>query len=162
MATARRRDTAEAMSQESVESFKRGLEAYTRRDAQALVKELDRTIEWHPALQVMLGGEATVYRGHEGVRELLRDVDAALAEIHVEFSETRDPGDRVVAIGRVRTRGKASGAVTESPLGYVADFRNGKVTRIRTYLDPEEALEAAGLRDANAAEESRPATSAAG
>jgi ketosteroid isomerase-like protein len=95
----------------------------------------------------MLGGEPTVYRGHEGVRELLRDTDETLAEIHVEFSEIRDPGDQIVAIGHIHTRGKASGAVTESPLGYVADFRDGKVTRIRTYLDPQEALEAAGLSE---------------
>ena len=78
---------------------------------------------------------------------MLRELDDALAEIHVEFSEIRDAGDQVVAVGRVRTRGKASGAVTESPVGYVADFRNGKATRIRTYLDPREALLAAGLRE---------------
>jgi ketosteroid isomerase-like protein len=135
------------MSQENVEAFKRGVEAYNRRDAHALVHDLDPTVEWHPALLVMLGGEATVYHGHEGVRELLRDIDDTLAEIHVEFSEIRDPGEQVVAIGRIRTRGKASGALTESPLGYVADFRNGKVIRIRTYLDPSEALEAAGLSE---------------
>ena len=140
-------DTRWAMSQENVESFKRGVEAYNRRDAQGLIDVLDPRVEWHPALLVMLGGEPTVYRGHEGVRELLRDTDETLAEIHVEFSEIRDPGDRIVATGHIHTRGKASGAVTESPLGYVADFRDGKVTRIRTYLDPEEALEAAGLSE---------------
>ncbi len=134
------------MSQENVEAFKRAVDAYNRRDAEALLEELDPEVEWHPALQTMFGGKATVYRGHEGVRELLRDLDEALAEIHIEFSEIRDLGDQVVAIGRVRTRGKASGAETEAPLGSVADrVRNGKPTRIRTYLDPKEALEAAGL-----------------
>src|SRR5215216_4542866 len=33
----------------------------------------------------------------------------------VEFDNTRDLGDRIVAISRVHTRGRASGAVTESP-----------------------------------------------
>jgi SnoaL-like domain len=101
------------MSQENVE---RGVEAYNRRNAHALVHDLDPTLEWHPALPVMLGGKATVYHDHEGVRELLRGIDDTLAEIHVEFSEIRDPGEQVVAIGRIRTRGKASGALTESPL----------------------------------------------
>ena len=132
------------MSQENVEAFKRGVEAYNRRDAEALVEGLDPEVEWHPALLVMLGGETTVYRGHEGVRALLRDIDDTLSDIHVEFSDIRDRGDQVVATGRIRTRGKASGAATEAPLGYVADFRDGKVTRIRTFLDPMEALEAAG------------------
>ena len=135
------------MSQENVEAFKRGVEAYNRRDPEALMQGLDPAIEWHPAILVMLGGEATIYRGHEGVRELLRDTDEALAEIHVEFSEIRDPGERIVAIGRLRARGKASGAVAESDVGYLAEFSNGKVTRIRTYLDPKEALEAAGLSE---------------
>ena len=56
-------------------------------------------------------------------------------------------GDRVLAVGRVRTRGKASGVDTEAPVGYVADFRDGKFVRVRTYLAPDEALEAAGLRE---------------
>src|SRR5687768_1133104 len=98
------------MSQKNVEAFKRGVEAYNRGDAEALLENLDPEVEWHPALLVGLGGEATVYRGHEGVRALLRDVDDTLSDIHVEFSEIRDPGDQVVALGRIRTRGKASGA----------------------------------------------------
>ncbi len=88
-----------------------------------------------------------MYRGHEGVRELMREIDDVLDEIHVEYSEIRDLGDRVVAIGRLRTRGKASGAETESPIATVSDLRNGKSIRIRTYLDPKEALEAAGLSE---------------
>jgi ketosteroid isomerase-like protein len=135
------------MSQENVEVVKRGLEAYNRRDVEALLEELDPAVEWHPAFEVLMGGEATVYRGHEGVRELLRDANETLDEIHVEFSNIQDLGDQVVAIGRIRARGKASGAETESPLGYVADLRNGKAIRIRTYLDPNEALEAAGLSE---------------
>jgi ketosteroid isomerase-like protein len=133
------------MSRETVETFKRGVDAYNRRDAEAMIEDLDPEVEWHPALLVMLGGTATVYRGHAGVHALLRDIDDTLSEIHVEFSDIRDHGDQVVATGRIRTRGKASGAGTEAPLGYVADFRDGKVIRIRTYLDPREALEAAGL-----------------
>jgi ketosteroid isomerase-like protein len=33
------------------------------------------------------------------------------------------------------------------PLGYLVEFKNGKVIRMRAYLDPKEALEAAGLRE---------------
>ena len=135
------------MSRERIEQAKRSVDAYNRRDVEALLEELDPEVEWHPALLVLLGGEATVYRGHEGVRELMREIDDVLDEIHVEYSEIRDLGDRVVAIGRLRTRGKASGAETESPIATVSDLRNGKSIRIRTYLDPKEALEAAGLSE---------------
>jgi hypothetical protein len=37
---------------------------------------------------------------------MFRDFYDAFAEIHVEFSEIRDLGDRIVAIGHLRTRGK--------------------------------------------------------
>jgi ketosteroid isomerase-like protein len=135
------------MSQENVEDFKRGLDAFNRRDVEALLEELDPEVEWHPALPVLVGGEATVYRGHEGVREMLRDLYEAFAETHVELSEIRDLGDRLVAIGRTRARGNESGAETESPWAGVTEYKDGRAIRIRTYLDPNEALEAAGLRE---------------
>ena len=47
----------------------------------------------------------------------------------------------------IRLTGKESGAETESPVGFVADLRDRKAIRIWTYLDPQEALEAAGLRE---------------
>jgi ketosteroid isomerase-like protein len=103
--------------------------------------------EWHPGIPALLEGKATVYRGHEGVRELWRDLTESFAEIQIEYSEIRDLGDRVLAIGRFRARGKESGAETESPWAYLVQFKNGKAIRIWTYLDPKEALEAAGLSE---------------
>ena len=135
------------MSKEDVEAFKRGLDTFNRRDVEALLEGLDPEVEWHPALPVLVGGEATVYRGHGGVREMLRDLYEAFDEIHFEISEIRDLGDRLVAIGRSRARGGASGADVESPIGFVTEFKNGKAISIRNYLDPEEALKSAGLRE---------------
>ena len=51
------------MSRENLESFKRGTEAYNRRDVDALLKELDPEVEWHSALLIPFGGEATVKSG---------------------------------------------------------------------------------------------------
>jgi ketosteroid isomerase-like protein len=135
------------MSEENVERFKLAVDAYNRQDADALLEFMDNKVEWHPAILVGLGGKEAVFRGHEGIRELLREIDETLAEIHVEVSEIRDLGDRIFAIGRLRTRGKASGVETEAPFGYIAHFKNEKATEIRTYLDPKEALEAAGLSE---------------
>ena len=84
----------------------------------------------------MLGGEAMVFWGHEGVREALRDLYGALDWFKVEVSEIRDLGDRLVALGRLRVRGKVSGAEAESPAGWVAEFKNGKAVRVAVYLTP--------------------------
>ena len=135
------------MSQENVESVRRVADAYNRRDVGAMLDELHPEIEWHPWLQVQLGGRATVYRGHRGVREGIRDGEDAFSEIRAEPSEVRDLGERVIAIGRLRARGKESGAITESAIAWIVEFKGGKVIRVREYLDPEEALEAAGLSE---------------
>ena len=135
------------MSRANVETFKRGSEAASRRDIEALLAGIDPEVEWHGALAVLLGGEGRAYRGHEGVRDWLRDQEEAFSEIHIDYSEIRYLGERVVATGHFRARGKTSGAKVESPAGWVVEFRDGKVVYMRAYLDPEEALEAAGLRE---------------
>ena len=141
------RDTGRAMSAENVEAFKRAIEAYNRRDIDGFLEEIDPEVEWFGALQALLEGRATVYRGHEGVRQWIRDIDEALAEIRLDLPEIRDLGDRIVAIGWLRARGKTSEAKTESPFGCVVELRNGKATRLQSFLSQAEALEAAGLRE---------------
>jgi ketosteroid isomerase-like protein len=133
------------MSQENVEAFMRGVDAINRRDIEALVGVLDAQVEWHDVFGLMLGGERRVYRGHEGVRELFRDLYDAFAETHSNYPEIRDLGDRVVAFGQLTARGNESGAAIESALGTISEFKNGKATRVDTFLDIKETLEAAGL-----------------
>ena len=140
-------DTAWSMSQANVDAFKRAVDAINRRDIDKLLEELDPEVEWHDVFSLMLGGDAAVYRGHEGVRELFRDLFGAFAETHSTYSEIRDLGDRTVATGSLRTRGNESRAETESLVGTISDYTNARAIRVRTYLDPDEALEAAGLQE---------------
>jgi ketosteroid isomerase-like protein len=135
------------MSQENVEAFRRGLEAGNRGDVETLLEVLDPDVEWHTVVHALLTGEATVFRGHDGVRQMLGDLWDAFGEIRIETSEIRDLGDRLVAIGRVSTRGKESGAELDSPQVLLVEFRNGKAFSVRSYLNRKEGLEAAGLRD---------------
>jgi ketosteroid isomerase-like protein len=136
------------MSEENVEAFKRVVEAINRGDVEAVLQELDPAIEWHMTIQESIGGEAAVYQGHDGVREYFRDMDEAFTEVELDHGELRDLGDRVLAFGSFRTRGRHSGAVIESPLAVLAEANaDGKGTKVLTYLDPEEALEAAGLSE---------------
>ena|SRR5215831_8770882 len=134
------------MTHDNLEAFRRGIDASNRRDIDALVKELDPEIEWRSAMHTLIGGEETVFRGHDGVRRLWRDVEEAFSELHFEADEMHDLGDRVLVIGRTRVRGKTSGAVTVTSISLVTEVRNGKAREVRTYRDPNEAREAAGLR----------------
>ena len=78
---------------------------------------------------------------------MFRNLDEVYLEFRMEDAEFRDLGDRVVATCRIRARGRQSGAESDAPFGYLFDFRDGTVVRVRVFLDHKEALEAAGLRE---------------
>jgi ketosteroid isomerase-like protein len=134
-----------AMSGENVEAFKRGIEAGNRRDMEALGR--DSTLRWN-------GIRRSLWRS--GARLLsIEDTKASAGcfekrtrfsgKTRYEFLEIRDLGDRVLARGRARMRGKESGAETEAPISFLVEFETGKATRLQSFPDPKEALEAAGL-----------------
>jgi ketosteroid isomerase-like protein len=63
---------------------------------------------------------------------------------HVE--EVRDLGDdRVLVLGHIYARGRASGAEVSSQVGHVFEFREGRVVRGWAYPSHEQALRTAGL-----------------
>ena len=136
------------MSQENVELFRSASEAYNRRDVEARIEVAHPDVEWHPAaFRALIGAEAAVYRQHDGMRQMFREVDESLAAAFTEWVDIRDLGERIIATGRFHSRGRESGAETVSPVAVVADFAGGKVLRVRTYFDLKEALEAAGLSE---------------
>ncbi|MDQ3730338.1 MAG: hypothetical protein M3355_12205 [Actinomycetota bacterium] len=55
--------------------------------------------------------------------------------------------DRAAAVFRLVGTGKHSGAPAGQTIGVTYQFREGKLWRMRSYLDPAEALEAVGLRE---------------
>jgi ketosteroid isomerase-like protein len=132
------------MSEETVETYKRAVGAANRRDLKALLEEFDPEVEWYPQV-VGLGSE--VYRGAEGIRELFADIEETIPDAFFEVSEIRDLGDRLLSFGRLRAHGSESGAPTEVPFHQLVHFRDDKATVLRTFLDPKDALEAAGLRE---------------
>lgn len=131
------------MSLENVELVKVLMDAINRRDIDTLAGMTIPDFEWFPVFAARVEGD--VYRGREGIEAFLGEVDETWEEFRPVPEEYRDLGDRVLALGRLRTRGRASGAPSDSPWGGVYDLRDGKVSRIRTFLDHDEALRAAGV-----------------
>jgi hypothetical protein len=56
-------------------------------------------------------------------------------------------GDVVVVVGRIHYRGRGSGVETESPAGWLLEFRAGKLRYWRAFREPEQALKAVGLQE---------------
>lgn len=130
------------MSQANVEIVRRAIDAFNRRDIDAIYKCVTPDLEWFPAMPVTFSGGA--FRGREGIESYVREVGDAWEEYRVVGEDFRDLGDRVLALSRVEALGAGSGAQVDSPMGQVYHFRGGKIARIRTYLDHGEALKAAG------------------
>lgn len=59
-----------------------------------------------------------------------------------------DAGSRVVVVGRLVGKGKASGVEVEQPIAGIWNVRDGRVVRVELgYTDRAEALAAVGLSD---------------
>ena len=133
------------MSEENVEIVRRAFEVLNRRDTEAALPYIDPEVELHSA--IIGGAEGNTYRGHEGFRRWMAESDASFAELRGEVEEWRDLGDDVLQIGRVHARGRESGVEIDSPMAWLVTLRGGRIVHARGYLDPQEALEAAGLRE---------------
>lgn len=85
------------------------------------------------------------YRGHDGIRAWRAEIDRNFDVHQVLAHEFRDLGDRVLVLGAVRLRGKASGAEMEHPFAWVFEMQDGALLRMRFYSNHTEALHAVGL-----------------
>ena len=134
------------MPQDKMDVAKRALDANNRRDVDGLFAELvTPDFVWESALAGGLDGGS--YRGREGVERFAADTSEYWEELQNTVEEFRDLGDRVLVLGRLRGRGKGSGAQVEAPLAMILDFRGDRIRRMRAYLDRAEAFRAAGVSE---------------
>jgi ketosteroid isomerase-like protein len=134
------------MSQENVDAARRSFDAWNRGDVDAWLESSHPQIEWSSDVARRLEGTETVYRGRSQMRQFW-DEWHSVWDLTIEISEFRDLGETVVALGRMRAHGKASGIELEGLVAYVAEFQGGLARKLRAYLDPSEALEAVGLQE---------------
>jgi ketosteroid isomerase-like protein len=128
-----------------VDVFHTGMDAFNRGDADAFVALCAEECEWHPFLGAREENEP--FRGRDGVRAWFEATAGAFDGLSTEVHKVRDLGDRLVALGEIRYRGKDSGIDVTAPLAWVLDFRGELVWRGQVYLRHEEALEEAGLAE---------------
>ena len=70
----------------------------------------------------------------------------ALLYIREPLAHSPVPSVRL-AIGGIDLRARGSGLDMKEPMGWVFEFRDGRLARMRFYAQPAEALEAVGLRE---------------
>lgn len=129
------------MAAENVEAVRRIAAEWERGSFPAEVYAEDVRIVWLEGV-----GVTPETRGlDEARREIgnwLRNFDNAVLAVE----EIVDAGgDQVFTIGVWRARGKASGVETTWRFGQVWTIRDGKVTELVSYTDPDEGRAAAGV-----------------
>jgi ketosteroid isomerase-like protein len=125
-------------------TFRRGMEAYSGGDYEAALVGFDPAIEW--SVESSVAPDATTYHGHEGVRRFWETWAEAISRLELEIEECRCvERDRVLAITRAHGTGSGSGApVASGRFAQIADFRDGRVGRVRLYGNVAHGLEALG------------------
>ena len=133
------------MSQENVEVVRRCYEFWTERDFSPMADL------FHPDVVVDLSRNVfnpDIYRGFDGVRRWVDEVDEMWDDFKVEPEEVITAGDAVVTASRISGQGRGSGVKTEMTIFGVWTLREGKVSRFTGgFRDRSEALEAAGLEE---------------
>jgi ketosteroid isomerase-like protein len=132
------------MSQENVEIVGRIYEAFQSGDLDRVTQLVSPDIE----LRGTSGGlsEGSVARGIAAVREMFEGWDEEVwEEIRLSPQEFIDAGDQVVVLQHELRRGRGSGVEVESETAVLFELRDGRVIRMQGFMNPDEALAAAGL-----------------
>ena len=134
------------MSQENVEVHHRVMDAFNRRDLDALLALIDEDVEGVSRLVPFEGR----YHGHEGVVRWQQSLYEVFPDWHGEPLEVRDFGDFTMAAVRFQGHGGESGVPVDKVIWQVGAWRNGKLVRLSSHDSEAEALEAVGLSEQDA------------
>jgi ketosteroid isomerase-like protein len=124
------------VSQENVESFRRGIEAWNRDNFDAWIDQYDPEVEWFTLVEV--------YRGHAGARQAWESLKSD-QQLTARFDDIRDLGESVLALGEIETTGRTTQLNFTGELAQLLTYRGGKIVSCRDFRSHVEGLEAAGL-----------------
>jgi ketosteroid isomerase-like protein len=132
------------MSQENVEIIQRIFDGWAVGDFGTGLADLDPDVVFvvRPPFP-----EAVETAGPDGIQEYMRRFLDNWESYAVEARDLQAVGDVVVADAVQRGEGKASRIEMEQEFFMLFTFRAGKIVRIESILERDQALEAAGPRE---------------
>jgi ketosteroid isomerase-like protein len=134
------------MSRQNVELYRRCIEAFNRRDLDALLALMDNDVEPVSRLLPIEGG----LKGHEGVRRWWDSWFDVWPDYRIEIVGVRDLGDVTLATLHGHGHGAESDVPFEDMAFQVARWRHGKCVLWHVFNNRAEALEAVGLSEQDA------------
>jgi ketosteroid isomerase-like protein len=133
-------------TQDNVQMVKEFFAAMGRGDKQGLLALVAEDIEW------IIPGEdwplAGTHRGHNGLENVVQKASAEIETTYPKPPEFVAQGDRVLVVGVATGKIKATKKTFEDHWVFDITLRDGKVTKIREYIDTQ-ALARASEMDAS-------------
>jgi ketosteroid isomerase-like protein len=123
------------------------VEAYNRRDLEAVTICFDPDAEYHPYREFVDAGLAEPsYRGPAGYRAYIDATKEVWGDdVRLYPTELIDLGDRLVLLADMPMRAQGSGISLAETYASVSTLKNGRLVRQDDYLTHAEALAAVGL-----------------
>lgn len=112
--------------------------AFNQRDAVAIVSLCAPEMEF----LTVTGGEAgrdAPYRGPDGLREYLADVERVWEALLITLGTVERQGSRLLAFGRVYVRSRELG-IRDMPVAWIWNVQDGLFVRGEVFVDPAEAI----------------------
>jgi ketosteroid isomerase-like protein len=135
------RDTATTVSSRQLERIEELNHAFNAGEDWSHFYDLDAELHTPPEWL-----DQSVYRGHDGLREVLRLWTESFDEYHWSQERLID-GDNDVVVGLYFQRGRIKGVDSwiDQPIGCVWRFRGELIARLDVFFSWEAAIDAAGV-----------------
>jgi ketosteroid isomerase-like protein len=133
------------MSQENVELARQAYEAWNRGDLDWFLNHMTEDFEFRAGLG--FSDLDAVYRGKEGWSRFSESWREAWEDITVRVERIEDLDDRIVALLTFDGKGRGSGVEVSVRVGQLATVAEGQVSKLVSFPDWDDALEAAGLSE---------------
>ena len=129
------------MSDPKLDLARAGVDAWNERNIDWLSEHATADFEFVPAIAATVEGGSV--RGVGGLARFLEELDELWESFRIEPGEFELIGETVLGRGRVIAKGHGSGLELDQPITSVTWFEEGKIARLQSFLDVDEALAAA-------------------
>lgn len=129
------------MPQQNVETVRRAIAAINARDIHGYLACCTENVEL--LISASVGAD---YLGADGISRFFADIEDVGPDFRIEVERVQAVDDsHALALLRISWAGRASGIGTAAESANVYDFIDGKISRVRIFLDRAEARKAVGL-----------------
>ncbi len=139
------RDTAQAVSEESVEIVRKAFAAFSRDDLEGTLEYFAPDLEFYPTGRFM--DTQKVYHGQEEWTAFWHTFHEAWEELTISIERIEDVDGRVLVLGIFHGIGRGSGVETSVEAAWLVTLRDGLFAVNHSFASWGEALEAAGLTE---------------